>query len=1184
MNINFSNFKKNKIISTELDLSIPGISLKQSPKTTITDSENNTEEVIDVELGEEKDNRVNFLYASDTSFVKNGVIETRYKGDEVSDLEDDNGNELIEYPENGSPATLNINGTNVPIKPAHVFMTEDVEPETSRDIFTDRLWFSACGFWDNQNYNLRKFISVENNRPVLVNNNIVPVRDSKASPFLKYKTFKRRLKAIREDLLPRGIDILVTIYERSLDVDGNDVNESGIDRKTNRAYNTVKPLAQSFILNKNITPTPADEITPFDVSIHEIQKSLGFDSDDLFDDLISAINSVRDNFNSVSGSIPVNSGSVVSSTLNTINLGSSASNNNDEYNGMAIKIEFSNYTEENIIVDYDGINKIATVQSNWISLPNNLYSYNIYNSATPPVDNSIPLENLPDIIEETRKLNNKYSNSLLEAAYFVNPLLAVSVDAITSSSQDLESIIKKIEWFEFFNGISLKNSRTSVLYGDVVSQTQTYRKQARLLFPVDLGIKTTRRRIKGGGFFRAFKKWKYTRTDLGVRFVEIKFVNTSILSKFRANNKQLGSIQLTDPSGAPIYQDNPDNPGQQQEVLTLELTKPDPVKLPVDINFTMPSLPFDEELRKIAFDKYGFVDQSKNAGNRNIYNSDGEVIVNFEDGIYKTEEGTYSSIKYGYEVYKDSSNKISSMRGGLDIYKKAQFLVSILKDAFGNDRVKVTETLRSFEDQEKLQMGGSMSNFLSWHNYGLAMKIIITQENKVDLITDGSDDFFKLLSIAEAFTKLCYNGDFGEPINVVWCGRLQTGPDNFVWEFLPIGVNHKDCWKLRESLFNQIEPIESTKYVDVVSNGYIVNKNNIGSSPYILNTSDKLANSSIKIGNRIYVSPNDLINYKIPNNLILKDIQEYLFLISNKFSANGNKLTDNLDVFNWKINNPISYSQLIQFHSLLGNYNLVRNFLSLDYVETYNALIASAYATTPDVFIRSFIGTESFNSMKINLKLDADFGYINISDGKLYIKITDVISNYGEGNGNTFGQAQLDPESITEIDNGYIISDSPVLTDTQLKVIYNIIRDELVAEFNSIKESYRNIQTEFLYDSILDGSNSDSFDTLENEFGVIKTQDLIDFDQLRGLFNRVNINSIGDQNPDGTTRGAGINLENDDTKESVYEKLISVAQNQGVQLVNGGTESLNLDEIDEESVEDKVKRVSNNNDFRVENF
>ena len=34
-------------------------------------------------------------------------------------------------------------------------------------------------------------------------------------------------------------------------------------------------------------------------------------------------------------------------------------------------------------------------------------------------------------------------------------------------------------------------------------------------------------------------------------------------------------------------------------------------------------------------------------------------------------------------------------------------------------------------------------------------------------------------------------------INAVWCGQLVTGPDLFVWEFLPIGVGHKDVLKFK---------------------------------------------------------------------------------------------------------------------------------------------------------------------------------------------------------------------------------------------------------------------------------------------------------------------------------------------------------------------------------------------------
>jgi len=49
----------------------------------------------------------------------------------------------------------------------------------------------------------------------------------------------------------------------------------------------------------------------------------------------------------------------------------------------------------------------------------------------------------------------------------------------------------------------------------------------------------------------------------------------------------------------------------------------------------------------------------------------------------------------------------------------------------------------------------------------------------------------------------------------VWCGQLKTGPDNFVWEFLPLGVEHKDAPKFRDILYNQGDPISSLAFINV---------------------------------------------------------------------------------------------------------------------------------------------------------------------------------------------------------------------------------------------------------------------------------------------------------------------------------------------------------------------------------
>ncbi len=174
MNVNFLNFKKKMILSTELDVSVSGINVNSGPKTAVLENGN----YIDVDLSEIKDDRVNFLYEGNSFYINKVIsgsssedqLEFRYDGQEVIDLEDKDGNELITYPnpvnadsslppaqllvKNYQPFSNDFTVKNIPIKPAHEFIKN--APDRDRSIFTDRIWLAACGFWSNYQYDFRK--------------------------------------------------------------------------------------------------------------------------------------------------------------------------------------------------------------------------------------------------------------------------------------------------------------------------------------------------------------------------------------------------------------------------------------------------------------------------------------------------------------------------------------------------------------------------------------------------------------------------------------------------------------------------------------------------------------------------------------------------------------------------------------------------------------------------------------------------------------------------------------------------------------------------------------------------------------------------------------------------------------------------------------------------------------------
>ena len=89
-----------------------------------------------------------------------------------------------------------------------------------------------------------------------------------------------------------------------------------------------------------------------------------------------------------------------------------------------------------------------------------------------------------------------------------------------------------------------------------------------------------------------------------------------------------------------------------------------------------------------------------------------------------------------------------------------------------------------------------------------------------------------------------------------------------------------------------------------------------------------------------------------------------------------------------------------------------------------------------------------------------------------------------------------------------------------------------------------------MYDSFYNSPNYVQVDMLENEFGVINTQDLLTFPQLRDMYARIKINNQK-ADFDGTVKGAGANIEDmepdseTNLTQSVYEKLLSTSQQVG---------------------------------------
>lgn len=746
---------------------------------------------------------------------------------------------------------------------------------------------------------------------------------------------------------------------------------------------------------------------------------------------------------------------------------------------------------------------------------------------------------------------------------------------------------------------------------------------ARILIPVDFGTKRQKYKKKN---WLGHKVTAYRTIDMGVRWVEIYMIDTNVYTKYRKNNTPSGdwipvnigfsslgrtsanTVVGTLSSGLPTeimnrdyttvtmvvsgsssesyngtfvgtvlnsttvaYTIPTDVPGitVNDGVLVSMLVKYQPTKTDdepsnIRVRFNMPHLPYDDELRDKVFNDYGPFDQGKYANKRR----GGDYTIDSSGNAVQNDDIT------GWEIFHESSKEVSAMRMGVDIYNKTQFLIKILETEFGKSRVNIIETMRSFDDQNTLQLGGAASNFLSWHNYGLAIKIKITQTDGITPIKDGSSDMLKLLDIADGFCNAAKEGKLGTPMNVVWCGQLVTGPDIFVWEFLPIGVGHKDAIKFRDAIYQQKDPIKEYAYVNVTEAGYVISPNTDvpERSPYIRSNSKGMA-EAIVINKQYWVHPKYIENYQTPSGLILKDIQEFLMLVKGKMDGNGTLLTGRKLVSEWKAKNPVSFRQLVMFYGMTGVMASARGLLAGDYIQKFQTFVNKYAEKNPVQFVKSYLGTSEYNNVRIYLEDLTDSSYINLSDGTLVTPVLEARSKQPEGNGNSFGQKQIDYNTVEfgQYQGGVFIpeGDSRIITIKTTKpviegyvdglpvnkdavLLHALVANQIVDEFKSIVELFNGLKIKFMHDSFYTGSNKSLETLLENEFGVIASQDLMTFDQLRDMYKRILINSRKTE-IDGTVRGAGANIEaqeNRNQDHSIFEPLISTAQLTGARRVN----------------------------------
>lgn len=780
---------------------------------------------------------------------------------------------------------------------------------------------------------------------------------------------------------------------------------------------------------------------------------------------------------------------------------------------------------------------------------------------------------------------------------------------------ELMDTINKIRWYQTFTGESVFDNKSYVDNRNDRPCPYLYM-PARFMVPVLMYKKV---RVRYRKFFRT--RHKMVKRSIGVRWAEVTFVDNDVYESYPQNTNEpqqfipinknanvkngslvfdmdlegneTGQIQphtitkfkssdfvLTNAEGVRVTvaitkssREFPITNGNLAEgsvvfvygaYLPLDPTSKSDELTPVRIEYKMPYLPYDSEIRRWAFESYGAFDQSKYASISR------EVPANDD----KTE---------GWRIFRPSSKRIGDMRAQLGIYDAVSILLGILRNTYGARQVEVVDTMRSIDDQALLCTGSAESTFLSWHNYGLAIKILINDPITGLAIEDGSDDMKKLIDIAEGFTAACANGAFGKPLNVVWCGRLKMGANLFDWEFLPIGVNHKDAPKFRDAMFNQEDPVMSLGFVDVDAAGYVYDKSPDTKIPYVLRKGSAYTNAIIINGHH-YVSPANIRNYKVPNDLVLQNILEFVNLVNAKQGANGTSKTARASMTEWKSLNDRSYKQLIMYYGMIGSLSAAKALIAGEYVEKYRNTVDSKFSEDYVAMVQDYLGS-LYADAKIYIESVGDGGaWISVNDGRIHIKTTDLVPDYNPNSkGNFFGEKQANVKNMKRgmwIKGVFYTEDQLVAMGYQVetvsdesfiegfdrdgnvergdaRLIHSLIATQIKNEFDKIREMFENFGGKLMYDHFKDGPNATMESMLENEFGLIAGQDLIDFDKLRNIYKQKDINDNAPKSTDGSIKGAGANEEDGD--ESIYEKVVSNAQLAGIRKASLTKEHVHVD-------------------------
>lgn len=803
----------------------------------------------------------------------------------------------------------------------------------------------------------------------------------------------------------------------------------------------------------------------------------------------------------------------------------------------------------------------------------------------------MPFESFTEAMDAIDAVEDAYSQmktaAVAEAA-IIGPVLAstglYALDQLSDDLDDLLDVARKMRWYQTVIGESPLTNKSSVLTN--VNPKYTAAFPAHLMFPVSMYKKV---RVRYKKWFRT--RHKTVKRSIGVRWAEVTFYDTSVYSEYptvageamerveytSAYEVENGTMYLENPlpenvvavgKCAVVFAGGtgeftvtgdstllasgiiPDRPGQILFVkIPLAASQPDGNRETVEVSYRMPGLPYDSEIRKKAFVDYGTLSQD------HLF----EAVRNTGIDEDRKEDG--------WRIFYPTSNSIEDLRQGLGLHEKVAMLLSILRHEFGDSRVQLVETMRSMDDQASMCSGGPESAFLSWHNYGLAVRILILREDGKTPIEKGDPEASRLSQIARAFTECCSNGSIGKPCNLVWCARLVVGPSLFDWEFLPIGVGHKDAPKFRDAAISQTDPVLELSYVDVDSAGYVVDSRPDKAKPYVNRFSATYTEAEVHGGNH-YVSPDNIRNFPHVSDIVLYDAKEFLNLVRLKMSANGTALPASGSIYDWKAINPNACEQLIRYYAMTGSIAAAKALIAGDYVEEYLPIDEQYFNTDPIEYVKGMLGRH-YDDVRIFLPNDGEASYITLRDGILHVKSMESYPDNPPTRFDLHKQQKVDGEhmrwgvwedgvfySEDEREIPVIDSEGPVIdgysdgvaVSGEAMRIHQVLASKIHRAFNDIKDKFESFSGSLMYDRIEDGPNANMADMLENEFGLIKAQDLLSFDELDTL-----LGGILDAT-DGRERRVIVD-------GSIYEKVVNNAQLAGIRKASLTKEHLHIKDM-----------------------